>query len=77
MGKMTNDYRLSADKVGGLFLCLILVGAETGKVTHPSDHCKIMAEQLGANHPAILLSTGHTKGSLHDQRHRIAQDVIT
>ena len=32
----------------------------------PSHHSQIMAQQLGADHPAIFLSARDTQGDLHD-----------
>lgn len=41
----------------------------------PSDDCQVLAEQLGADHPDVLLSARDSKGYLYDQCHRIAQHV--
>jgi len=41
----------------------------------PSDDLEILAEQLGADHPALWLFSGDPEGHLHDQRDRIAEHV--
>jgi hypothetical protein len=41
----------------------------------PSDDCQVLAKQLGADYPDVLLSARDSKGYLYDQRHRIAQHV--
>ena len=35
----------------------------------PSAYSEIMAEQLGTDHSAVLLSAGDSEGDLHDQCH--------
>ena len=36
-----------------------------------------MAEQLGADHAAVLLSAGYPQGDLHDQRYRVGEYAAT
>jgi hypothetical protein len=67
-GMTTRDIQAHLQELYGIGLC-----QEVG--CQPSDDCQVLAEQLGADHPAVLLSARDPKGHLHDERHRITQHV--